>query len=90
MTDPNYRRFFTTATLGNTPFDYQCRLACGDRDNKSEEQWLASGTLCVSRDCSEEEWLRSGTTSQSNPDGRWQIAPPYPLGLIKLRDGCVN
>ena len=49
MTVPNYRRFFSAATLGNTPFDYQCRLACGDRDNKREEQWLASGTPSVSR-----------------------------------------
>jgi hypothetical protein len=49
MKVPNYERFFAVATVGNTPFGYQCRLACGDRDNRSEEQRLASGTLAASR-----------------------------------------
>jgi hypothetical protein len=30
---PNDKRFFIAATDGNTPFDYQRRPACGDRDN---------------------------------------------------------
>jgi CRISPR/Cas system-associated endonuclease/helicase Cas3 len=46
---PNYKRSFLAATAGNAPFDYQCRLACGDRDNQSEDQWLASGTPSASR-----------------------------------------
>jgi CRISPR-associated endonuclease/helicase Cas3 len=49
MKVPNYERFFAVATVGNTPFDYQCRLACGERDIRSEEQWLASGTPAASR-----------------------------------------
>jgi hypothetical protein len=43
MRFPNYKRFFIAATAGNTPFDYRCRLACGERDNQLEDQWLASG-----------------------------------------------
>jgi CRISPR-associated endonuclease/helicase Cas3 len=46
---PNYKRFFIAATAGNAPFDYQCRVACGDHDNQSEDQWVASGTPSASR-----------------------------------------
>src|ERR1700759_2206253 len=40
--------FFHSAT-GNSPYDYQRRLACGDRNDRSEAEWLASGTECNSR-----------------------------------------
>ena len=46
---PNYKRFFIAATAGNAPFDYQCRLACGERDNQLEDRWLASGAQSASR-----------------------------------------
>ena len=49
MRFPNYKRFFIAATAGNAPFDYQCRLVCGERDNQLEDQWLASGARSASR-----------------------------------------
>ncbi len=36
----NFRDFFEAAT-GHTPYEYQCRLACGEKDDgQSEEDWL--------------------------------------------------
>ena len=49
MRFPDYKRFFIAATAGNAPFDYQCRLACGERDDQLDDQWLASGAPIVSR-----------------------------------------
>jgi CRISPR-associated endonuclease/helicase Cas3 len=31
------------------PFDYQCRLACGERKERHENEWLRAGTECQSR-----------------------------------------
>ena len=46
---PQFDDFFKVATKKLSPYDYQCRLACGDRDGRSEAKWLASGTECSSR-----------------------------------------
>ena len=43
-----FREVFFTA-VGNEPYDYQCRLACGERDGKAEKEWLYSGQPCTSR-----------------------------------------
>jgi CRISPR-associated endonuclease/helicase Cas3 len=43
-----FPQFFQNAT-GNTPYDYQCRLACGERNDRPEDEWLAGGTECNSR-----------------------------------------
>lgn len=44
----NYADTFRNAT-GNRPYDYQCRLACGERvEGESEEKWLSHGTTCES------------------------------------------
>lgn len=34
---------------GNMPYHYQRRLACGERGDRSDAEWLASGTECTSR-----------------------------------------
>ena len=45
----NFREFFKVAT-GHEPYDYQCRLACGDMgEGESESTWLSHGTACESR-----------------------------------------
>ena len=43
-----FDRFFLTAT-GNDPYDYQRRLAAGERNNRPEAEWLTTGTTCDSR-----------------------------------------
>jgi CRISPR-associated endonuclease/helicase Cas3 len=43
-----FAEFFHTAT-GLSPYDYQRRLACGERDGRTEDEWLTSGTECHSR-----------------------------------------
>lgn len=48
MNRPPFDEFFHKAT-GNSPYDYQRRLACGERSNCAEVEWLASGTPCQSR-----------------------------------------
>lgn len=40
--------FFQTAT-DHAPYDYQRRVACGERNGRPEAEWLASGTECNSR-----------------------------------------
>jgi hypothetical protein len=47
----DFREFFEMATgLDQGPYDYQCRLACGDRNpNEPEPNWLTHGTTCESR-----------------------------------------
>ena len=50
MSDTNYTAFFKTATGGShSPYDYQSRLACGERDAKSDAEWLSSGNDYHSR-----------------------------------------
>jgi CRISPR-associated endonuclease/helicase Cas3 len=50
MTSRTFDEFFRAA-LGEkfAPFDYQRRLACGEKDNRREEEWLRSGTELKSR-----------------------------------------
>lgn len=48
MPSLNFPSFFSVVT-GNTPYDYQSRLACGERGEKTEADWLSAGTGCASR-----------------------------------------
>jgi CRISPR-associated endonuclease/helicase Cas3 len=48
MTNPDYKSFFEKATT-NQPYDYQCRLACGERQERAEADWLNTGTDCRSQ-----------------------------------------
>ena len=48
MNSPGFDRFFNGAT-GHEPFDYQCRLACGERKGRVEAEWLDDGTDCHSQ-----------------------------------------
>ena len=41
--------FFQVVTKQPSPYDYQCRLACGERNARPEAEWLAAGTECHSR-----------------------------------------
>jgi CRISPR-associated endonuclease/helicase Cas3 len=47
----NFREFFAAATgHKHGPFDYQCRLACGERKpGETEDRWLEHGSICESR-----------------------------------------
>ena len=47
----NFDDFFKAATgHGAGPFDYQCRLACGERSlDESRAEWLGNGTECRSK-----------------------------------------
>ncbi len=40
---------FKSATDGKTPYDYQRRLACGERNGRPDEEWLAGGRGCQSQ-----------------------------------------
>jgi len=44
----SFADFFCAAT-GNDPYDYQRRLACGERGSRAENEWLRDGTECASR-----------------------------------------
>ncbi len=44
----SFAEFFHTAT-GNKPYNYQCRLACGDDTDPAKPETLAGGTNCASR-----------------------------------------
>ncbi|HEY4302012.1 MAG TPA: CRISPR-associated endonuclease Cas3'' [Candidatus Didemnitutus sp.] len=50
-----FNSFFGNATAteanpdGNTPYDYQRRLACGERGARPEADWLTGGTTCQSQ-----------------------------------------
>ena len=58
---PRFDTFFQAATsprlageaavtpAGHTPYDYQRRLACGERDGRPETAWLAGSAPCSSR-----------------------------------------
>ncbi len=39
----------TTPQAGNTPYDYQCRLACGKGAKADRPETLSTGTPCESR-----------------------------------------
>jgi CRISPR-associated endonuclease/helicase Cas3 len=43
MSALSYPSIFAKAT-GNAPYDYQRRLACGERGDKTEAKWLPGGT----------------------------------------------
>src|SRR6266536_4421806 len=46
----NYDDFFKAARGDESaPFDFQRRLACGERASRDEAAWLASGTDCHSQ-----------------------------------------
>ncbi|MEW5980201.1 MAG: CRISPR-associated helicase Cas3' [Acidobacteriota bacterium] len=46
---PAFTQFFEAAS-SHTPYGYQCRLACGERQpNESQQQWLSHGAACQSR-----------------------------------------
>jgi CRISPR-associated endonuclease/helicase Cas3 len=49
MSRPSFIEFFKTATGQSCPYDYQCRLACGERNARLEPEWLAAGADCRSR-----------------------------------------
>src|SRR6266542_1590206 len=45
----SFTDFFEAAT-GHKPFDYQCRLACGDRPpGEADADWLSGDTACESK-----------------------------------------
>jgi CRISPR-associated endonuclease/helicase Cas3 len=41
--------FRAAAGNDNDPYDYQRRLACGERGSRAENEWLSGGTDCTSR-----------------------------------------
>lgn len=46
----SFKTFFKVAAGGHTPFNYQCQLACGERNaSESEDEWLGGGTKCASK-----------------------------------------
>ena len=51
MNDPTFRTIFQAAFASDSamPYDYQCRLACGERGKKTEAEWLSGGTEAHSR-----------------------------------------
>jgi CRISPR-associated endonuclease/helicase Cas3 len=44
----SFNDLFQAAT-GNDPYEYQRRLACGERNSRAVNDWLCSGTDCASR-----------------------------------------
>ena len=49
MSPLQFDDFFQAATKKTSPYDYQRRLACGERNGRPEAEWLASSTECKSR-----------------------------------------
>ena len=49
MSLPQFGDFFQAAAGKPAPYDYQRRLACGERNDRPEAEWLASDTECNSR-----------------------------------------
>jgi len=45
----DFASMFEKATGHKRPHDYQSRLACGERQDKTETKWLCCGTDCASR-----------------------------------------
>lgn len=43
----SFDEFFHAATR-HYPYDYQRRLACGEREGRPDQEWLAGGTRCES------------------------------------------
>ena len=48
MSRTQFNFLFRTAA-GNSPYDYQKRLACGEQNGRSENEWLTNGTDCQSQ-----------------------------------------
>ncbi|HEY4245261.1 MAG TPA: hypothetical protein VGM64_00320 [Lacunisphaera sp.] len=46
MPAPSFEKFFQAATDGNTPYDYQSRLACGEPGRTTGGD---NGTACTSQ-----------------------------------------
>lgn len=69
--------FFQAAT-GNAPYAYQRRLACGERGDLAEAEWLANGSPCTSRLISDLVAAHHGKVRLSlwsTPDDLSQDAP---------------
>lgn len=50
MSRISFDNFFRTAMgADRSPYDYQCRLACGEPNGRAEAEWLAGGTTCQSQ-----------------------------------------
>ncbi len=49
MQNHNFAAVFEIATKHRQPHEYQVRLACGERNNVMESEWLQRGTSCTSR-----------------------------------------
>ena len=45
----SFDTFFQIATGKPEPYDYQRRLACGERNGRAEAEWLADGITCNSQ-----------------------------------------
>jgi len=49
MSVPDFLTTFQKATGKPQPYDYQRRLACGEKGTRSEEEWNRTGAACESR-----------------------------------------
>jgi len=49
MSVPDFLTTFQKATGKPQPYDYQRRLACGEKGTRSEEEWNRAGAACESR-----------------------------------------
>lgn len=47
MSTPCFDTFFRHATGKEAPYDYQRRLACGERGDRTDSEWLQSGRDCI-------------------------------------------
>jgi CRISPR-associated endonuclease/helicase Cas3 len=86
-----FDEFFQAAT-GHTPYDFQRRLACGERNGRSESEWLTDHRVCESRliaiptglgktAAAVLAWLwnrlrASGASEISNPESEISKQPP--------------
>ncbi|MBN2508120.1 MAG: CRISPR-associated endonuclease Cas3'' [Verrucomicrobia bacterium] len=86
--------FFKAArNSSESPFDYQCRLACGQRrPNETEDQWLSHHTACDSRIIHVPTglgktaavvlaWLWNRVTPALNPQSS-NLCHPWPRRLV--------
>jgi CRISPR-associated endonuclease/helicase Cas3 len=46
---PQFDDFFQAVTEKLSPYDYQRRLACGERNDRPEAEWLVGGSECNSQ-----------------------------------------
>lgn len=49
MSSTTYADIFKTATKQESPYDYQCRLACGPEANLKDDSTIRAGTDCKSQ-----------------------------------------